>query len=190
MKAGNDHCRDRSIEKNIPKVDRLTDLLVKSIGSLCVAVLLAPVFVTPAQSGRDQSSCRFVSGFIHGQLIGATDDCGGALTEVGTFTDSDDNVLGTFVACATSFTTRDDGALMFGLAHTYTTLEGDTFTTTDRIVAPPIDPPLYGVNNQAVVTGGSGALSNAFGRIRDHGTVDLATGVVSVEYDGQICTPR
>jgi len=60
--------------------------------------------------------------------------------------------------------------------------------TIDSIAASPIDPPLYGINNHADITGGTGVLQDAFGHIHDHGTANLFTGVVSVEYDGQICT--
>jgi hypothetical protein len=178
-----------------PKISRFRGAKFIALMSTMALLLFAPA--TQAQSGHNGSSCHFISGFIHGQLIGPNahlcpipGSTEGALTEIGTFTDSDDNVLGTFVACATSFEQRGDGALMFGLAHTYTTTSGDTFTTTDSIVASPVDPPLYGVNNHADITGGSGNLLNAFGHIRDHGTVNLATEVVSVEYSGQICTPE
>ena len=73
--------------------------------------------------------------------------------------------------------------------HTYTTNGGDTFTTSDAIVLSPIDPPVYGVNNRALVTGGTGIYQDAFGFIEDHGTFNFQTGVVSVDYHGQICTP-
>ena len=73
--------------------------------------------------------------------------------------------------------------------HTYTTNGGDTFTTSDAIVLSPIDPPVYGVNNRAIVTGGTGIYQDAFGFINDHGTFSFQTGVVSVDYHGQICTP-
>ena len=39
------------------------------------------------------------------------------------------------------------------------------------------------------LTGGTGIYEDAFGRINDHGTFNFQTGVVSVDYRGQICTP-
>ena len=87
---------------------------------------------------------------------------------------------------------RGDGALVFDLTHTYSFDNGDTFTTTDHIVAGPINPPLYHINNRANITGGTGLYQDGFGFIRDHGTVSLppgAVGVVSVDYQGRLCTP-
>jgi len=154
----------------------LKNFIVGLVGLLSI-VSLALATVSRAQS-QPNDSCRNIDGNISGQLIGPTALCGGQLTSIGTFTDRDGNALGTFLACATSIQQSGDGALKFRLAHTYTTISGDTFSTTDNLVAPPIDPPLYGVNNRADITGGTGAFQDAFGFIRDHGTVDLATGVV------------
>ena len=161
-------------------------------GLLGVAALLASSHLTQAQS-RPDDNCKNIDGDIFGQLIGPTALCGGALTEIGTFTDNEGNILGTFLACATGFQQSGNGALKFQLMHTYTTTAGDTFTTTDNIVAPPIDPPLYGVNNRVDITGGTGAFQDAFGFIRTHGTVLFTTpvtGIVSVEYHARICTPE
>jgi len=190
MKTTNNQRTIRSFVEGKLKIRRSGGSLVELIGFLCIAAILTLVPAARAQLGHNDSSCHFVSGFIHGQLIGPTDDCGGALTEVGTFTDLDENVLGHFIACATSFAQRGDGTEMFGLAHIYTTTGGDTFTTTDSIVASPIDPPLYEINNHANVTGGTGVFQGAFAHIHDHGTANFDKGVVSVEYDGQICTPE
>src|SRR6266550_484698 len=107
-----------------------------------------------------------IAGHIDGQIIGPSAACGGGLTEVGT------------------------GSLRFELAHTYTTGSGDTFTTTDRVVAAPTNPPAeYLINNQVDVTGGTGQFAGASGFLRTHGTVNLQTGVVSVDYHGRISTP-
>jgi hypothetical protein len=130
--------------------------------------------------------CKNVSGRIDGQIIGPTAECGGGLTEIGTFTGAGG---GTFVACITPAPTNGNGALFLDLTHTYTTLSGDTFTTTDRVVAAPVQPPVYRINNRVNVTGGTGALANAFGFFRTHGTVNLETGVLSLTYRGRLCTP-
>jgi hypothetical protein len=195
MKSTNDQKTDRSSVESKSKTRNFRDYIVAFIGLLSIAAMLSSVPAAQARSGGKISSCRFISGHIYGQLIGPNADLcpipgstQGALTEIGIFTDSGGNELGTFVACATSFQQRGDGALMFGLAHTYTTMAGDIFTTTDTIVASPIDPPMYTINNHAEVTGGTGAFQDALGLIHDHGTANLQTGVVSVDYDGRICT--
>jgi len=127
-----------------------------------------------------------ISGHISGQIIGPNQACNGALTEIGTFTGQPG---GTFVACVTNMQQRGDGALVFDLVHTYTTANGDTFTTTDHVVAGPINPPVYRINNRATITGGTGLYKGAFGFIHDSGTLDFAAGVVSVDYHGRISTP-
>jgi hypothetical protein len=127
-----------------------------------------------------------ISGHIDGLIIGPDSRCAGATTEVGTFTGLGD---GTFVACITGLTQHGNGVQVFTLLHTYQTTDGDTFTTMDRVIAAPVAPPLYRINNRVDITGGTGALADAFGFIRTHGTVDLQSGVVSVDYEGRICTP-
>jgi hypothetical protein len=127
-----------------------------------------------------------ISGHISGQIIGPNQACNGALTEIGTFTGQPG---GTFVACVTNLQQKGDGALVFDLVHTYTTENGDTFTTSDHVVAGPINPPVYRINNRANITGGTGLYKDAFGFIHDEGTLDLAAGVVTVDYHGRISTP-
>jgi hypothetical protein len=133
-----------------------------------------------------QDACRNISGHIDGQIIGPDAACSGALTEIGSFTGRPG---GLFTACIVQTQQRGDGAVVFDLVHTYTFSGGGTVTTTDRVVAAPIAPPLYRINNRASITGGTGPYQNAFGFIRDHGTVNLDTGVVSVDYRGRACTP-
>jgi hypothetical protein len=144
------------------------------------ALALSGVFLTAHGTRAQSNNCQHVSGHIAGQVIG--------FTETGFFLDSDGNT-GTFVAYVTSFEQEGEGAQKLQLAHTYTTNGGDEFTTTDDIVLSPIDPPVYGVNNRAIVTGGTGIYQDAFGFINDHCTFNQETGVVSVDYHGQICTP-
>ena len=157
--------------------------------ALVGALALTGLFLTTPGTRARSNNCRHINGHIAGQVIGPSPLCEGALTEIGTFTDSDGNSLGTFVACATGLEQEGNGAQKLQLVHTYTTNGGDTFTTSDDIVLSPIDPPVYGVNNRAIVTGGTGIYQDAFGRINDHGTFSFQTGVVSVDYHGQICTP-
>src|SRR5690348_17497034 len=101
--------------------------------SLLALSLLFVASVVPFAEA--QNSCQNISGHIQGQIIGPNSACGGALTEVGSFTG---NVSGTFVACITGMQQRGDGALVFDLFHTYTTTQGDTYFATDHVVAGPI----------------------------------------------------
>ena len=153
------------------------------------ALALTGLLLTTPETRARSNNCQQINGHIAGQVIGPSLLCNGALTEIGTFTDSDGNTLGTFVACATGLEQEGNGAQKLQLVHTYTTNGGDTFTTSDDIVLSPIDPPVYGVNNRAIVTGGTGIYQDAFGFIMDHGTFSFQTGVVSVDYHGRICTP-
>jgi hypothetical protein len=141
----------------------------------------------PSAESSNPESCQKIAGHIAGQIIGPTSTCGGQLTEVGTFTGLGG---GSFVACITEQEQEGNGSLRFLLVHTYTTNSGDTFTTSDRVVAAPTGRPAeYLINNQVDITGGTGGLAGASGFIRTHGTVNLQTGVVSVDYHGQICMP-
>jgi hypothetical protein len=154
--------------------------------SRALVLLTMLALISSASLAQAQNSCQNISGHIQGQIIGLNSACGGALTEIGSFSG---NPGGTFVACITNMQQRGDGALVFDLAHTYTTTSGDTFTVTDHVIAGPIAPPLYRINNRANITGGTGLYEDAFGFIRDHGTVDLQAGVVTVDYEGRLCTP-
>lgn len=156
---------------------RSTATLVFALGCLVIG---------GGDAAAQSNVCQNVSGQIEGQIIGPSAACAGGLTEIGTFTGAGG---GTFVACITPVRTNGNGAAFFDLTHTYTTLSGDTFTTTDRVVAAPMQPPLYRINNRVNITGGTGALADAFGFFRTHGTVNLETGVLSVTYRGRLCTP-
>jgi len=148
------------------------------------ALALTALFLTTPGTRAQSNNCQQVEGHIDGHVIWPT--------ETGTFTDSYGNTLGNFIASVTAFEQEGEGALKLQLTHTYIPDAGGEFTTTDNVVLPPIDPPLYRVNNRAIVTGGSGIYGNAFGFIEDHGTftfLSATTGVLSVDYHGQICTP-
>jgi hypothetical protein len=144
----------------------------------------------PQPQAESKCNCQHISGHIAGQVIGTSPPlCDGALTETGTFTDSEGNTLGSFVACVTSLQQEGEGAFKLRLVHTYTTNSG-TFTTSDSIVLSPINPPIYRVDNRANITGGTGVFQDAFGFILDAGTFNFQTGVLSVDFHGQICTSQ
>jgi len=145
------------------------------------ALALSGLFLTTPATRARSNNCRQVDGHIDGQVSG--------FTESGFFFDSGGNTLGHFDAYVTGLEQEGEGGQKLQLAHTYTTNGGDEFTTVDDIVLSPIDPPVFRVNNRAIVTGGTGIYQDAFGFINDHGTYNQETGVVSVDYHGQICTP-
>ena len=156
------------------------------------ALALTALFLTTPGTRAQSNNCQHVEGHIDGQVLGPSSLCNSGLIEIGTFTDSDGNTLGEFVACVTAFEQEGEGALKLQLTHTYTPYAGGEFTTADNVVLSPTDPTLYRVNNRAIVTGGSGVYQHAFGFIEDHGTftfLSAVTGVLSVDYHGQICTP-
>jgi hypothetical protein len=152
------------------------------VGTLVLMGLFLTTSITQARS----NNCQHIDGHIDGQVISLSPLC-----ETGTFTDSDGNILGGFSACATGIGLEEEGegAFKLQLMHTYSSIanQDDTFRTADNIVLSPIDPPLYGVNNRAIVTGGTGVYQGASGFIEDHGTFN--SGIVSVDYHGLICTP-
>src|SRR5262245_13692289 len=136
-------------------------------------MLTTPLVSTPKTKAQSSSNCQHVSGHIDGMVSG--------FSETGTFFDEDGNRLGTFEAVITDFAQEGNGALKLQLMHTYRFDAGGTFTTSDNIVLSPIDPPVYGVNNRANVTGGTGVYQDAFGVINDHGVFNFQSGVVSVD---------
>jgi hypothetical protein len=170
-------------ERNPTQPGSSTDAaVVQSQRALCPSSTLAT-----DPDATSANSCQKITGHIDGQIIGPSPACGGGNTEVGTFTGAGG---GTFVACITAMERKGNGSLRFELTHTYTTNSGDTFTTTDRVVAAPTGRPAeYLINNQVDITGGTGRLADASGFLRTHGTVNLQTGVVSVDYHGRICAP-
>jgi len=165
-----------------------TSRFIAFVGLLMFAFSLN---LMPQPQAESKRNCQHISGHIAGQVIGSSPPlCDGALTEIGTFTDSGGNPLGAFVACVTSLQQEGEGAFKLQLAHTYTTNSGDTFTTSDSIVLSPINPPIYRVDNRAHITGGTGVFQDAFGFILDEGTFNFQTGMLSVDFHGQICTPQ
>jgi hypothetical protein len=166
----------------------------KKLIALATMLLTAALVVSSSRTqvrgeGRSQNNCLNVSGQIFGQIIGLNALCGGALTEIGTFTDDTGQTLGSFVACVSGLEQSGDGALKLQLVHTFVPDEGGTFTTSDRVVLSPVSPPLFVVNNRADITGGTEDFQDAYGFLSTHGTADLSTGVLSLDYHGRVCTP-
>jgi len=151
-------------------------------------ILTAALSAGSVHAAAQSNVCTNVSGQINGQIVGPSSECAGELMEIGTFTGAAGG--GTFSTCLTAARQNGNGSVFFDLATTYTTTGGDTFTSTDRIVAAPVQPSQYRIiNNRVNITGGTGALTDAFGFLRAHGTINIETGVLLLAYRGRLCTP-
>jgi hypothetical protein len=146
--------------------ERRQEMKRTSYIGLVGALALTGLFLTTPGTRARSNNCRHINGHIAGYVIGPSPLCDGALTETGIFTDSDGNRLGSFIACVTGLEQEGKGAQKLQLVHTYTTNGGDTFITSDDIVLSPIDPPVYGVNNRAIVTGGTGSTRTPLDSLR------------------------
>ena len=128
---------------------------------LATVVALAAVLSCPAQVLAG-NSCTKISGHISGQIIGPTPACGGALTEIGSFTG---NPKGTFVACVTSMKDHGGGVLVFKLVHTFFKItvpsNWDTYSDTEPTVWNPQYP------TASIVTADSFGNPQVIGNLND-----------------------
>jgi hypothetical protein len=87
----------------------------------------------------------------------------------------------------------DDGTLHVALRHTYVARDaagaelGRVYTS-DEGVLDPFAPPAYRFNNRLAVIGGAGAFAGATGMIQGHGSVNLGTGAIALDYTGRVCS--
>ena len=149
---------------------------------LCGFLLLT----TTAQASPD---CHEVRGTVVAYLTAPAANCPiGTISGVaGDVFDASANLIGTTSACLTGLApSGNNGALHATLTHTFNFTAGQfmgtTIGTQDNAVLSPVEPPLFfRVNNKLdITTGGSGFL-------RTHGTVNFATGEVTLRYNGRIC---
>jgi len=96
------------------------------------------------------------------------------------------DLTGTFDAVIDAIVPGDDGSLHL-TAHRIITNALGTINTSDGGVLSPEAVPLYRANGQYDFVSGTGAYVNVSGGIRIHGDVNLATGEVTLRYDGKIC---
>jgi hypothetical protein len=83
----------------------------------------------------------------------------------------------------------EQGALHLVLQHAFRTPGGDHLTTQDRAVCAPAgaNPATCRVNDVLTIVSGTGIFTNANGSLRNHGTVDFASGTLEVSIRGRLC---
>jgi hypothetical protein len=91
------------------------------------------------------------------------------------------------VSVALTGGTPTGAATHLTMSHAFTTTNGSTLSTNDLALVAPISPPLFAVSVRYDIVGGSGDFEGATGFIRTHGTVNLGTGVIDLQYVGRVC---
>jgi hypothetical protein len=81
---------------------------------------------------------------------------------------------------------RGEGSIHVDMRHQYV-IGGSSLLTRDQGVLSPEAPPLYRFNNRLEVVGGDGDFAGATGVLRAHGTVDLGSGEIHLDYHGRVC---
>ena len=147
----------------------------------CVLLLAAcgvdsPTGPEAARFRLSSATCRYIAGMDLAQFTSAT-------TAIGTLSG---DLEGTFEAVIDEIRPGDDGSLHL-TAHRAITNTSGTINTSDGGVLSPEEPPLYRANGHYEFVSGTGSYSNVSGGIRIHGDVNLATGEVTLRYDGRIC---
>jgi hypothetical protein len=87
------------------------------------------------------------------------------------------------------------GAILLTTFHLFLLPDG-TFSTVDRGVMAPRNPPYYRLNNRYTIQGGTGAWEGASGHLQIHGTLIIDylglhpdNGSIDATYRGRICRP-
>jgi hypothetical protein len=84
---------------------------------------------------------------------------------------------------------QPDGTVALGLTHTFVTDEGALIETQDSATLTPVPgrPNVFQMATQYTVARGTGRFANATGTFINHGETDLARGLLSLAYEGEIC---
>ena len=158
----------------------------------CVSYLLAAgLALSGAHSAEAQpkktaaKNCINISGTISGTVTSAA---GASQTTVtGTVIGS---LEGAVSATVTSLEPQTDGTVRLKLNHSFVTDAGDLLQTTDTAKLIPV-PGLKNVFQQSTeykITGGTGRFAAAKGTFTNHGEADLGRGLLTLRYDGRICS--
>ena len=123
------------------------------------------------------------------QATAATADPMGAYNGTALITMGEGEYAGEVVINPVSMRLGEDGAIHMEFQNQfYIPALDSTMDCHDKLVLVPTDDPyLYQINNRAYVQGGTGAFSEAYGRLIAHGTMNVAQGYVEVEAKGRIC---
>src|SRR6266566_2356421 len=136
----------------------------------------SPTAPAAATLSLSSATCQNIEGMDFAQFTSPT-------TAIGTLSG---DLTGTFDAVIDAIVPGDDGSLHL-TAHRIITNALGTINTSDGGVLSPEAVPLYRANGQYDFVSGTGAYVNVSGGIRIHGDVNLATGEVTLRYDGKIC---
>ena len=163
-------------------------LLAAALLLVCAPALAARAQLpapAPAAAGED---CVLIAGTISATVTSLPD--APALVVQGPVTGT---LRGSVRAQILSQTPQPDGTVALELTHTFVTDEGFLIETRDTATLTPIpgQTNVFQMSTQYTVTRGSGRFASATGGFINHGETDLARGLLSLAYEGQICgVPR
>ena len=141
-----------------------------------VAVVMS---VAPQIAAAD---CSTVSGTIAATVIG-----GEPLNVLGTVYG---DLAGATRAVVLGQSANDDGTVGLKLAHDFATHDRGTLKTEDSSVWTPVPghAGLFHMATDYTIVGGSGQFAGASGHLMNDGIADTNTGLVTLRYDGEVCT--
>jgi len=134
---------------------------------------------------RADGGCRQVSGSISANLVTNPNVSTGLV--LGTVTgDLAGATMATFTQSAGT-----GGVIDLVLHHNDVTFSRDTLSTNDTGTLTPISlPTIYRLSVNYTITGGTGKFAGATGHLENHGEADLITGLLTLTYSGEVCTPQ
>lgn len=151
-----------------------------TLKSFCVAAyacLGLAVSSTAASAG-----CQTVAGTIDATVVG-----GDPVNVLGNVRG---DLAGATRAVLTGQSENGDGTLGLTLEHDFVTHARGSLKTIDKAVWTPV-PGKEGVFHMATdytIQGGSGAWAGATGKLMNEGIADTGTGLVTLRYEGEVCT--
>lgn len=159
--------------------------LFKSAKWLLLALLLG-IFLSGTFAWADNSCAKAT---ISLQATAATPDPMGAYNGTALITIDDGEYAGEVVINPVAMRMGGDGAIHMEFQNQFFVPELDsTMDCHDKLVLVATeDPYVYQINNRAYIQGGTGAFSEAYGKLIAHGTMNVALGYVEVEAKGRIC---
>lgn len=127
-------------------------------------------------------TCQPVAGTIDASVLG-----GEPVNVLGSVSGG---LAGATRAVLTGRTEGENGTVDLTLTHDFVTADRSTLQTKDTAVWTPV-PGRTGVYHMATdyqITGGTGAYAGATGTLRNEGIADTTTGLVTLRYEGEVCT--
>lgn len=128
------------------------------------------------------AECRPVAGTIDATVVGGE--------PVNVLGNVSGDLAGATRAVLTGQSAGADGKVELSLAHDFVTFARGSLKTTDKAVWTPV-PGRDGVFHMATtytIAGGSGVFDGASGELMNDGVADTNTGLVTLRYEGEVCT--